>query len=242
VTFGQPRRHYRRCDSTNAQARELAAGGAPAGTIVSADEQSAGRGRQGRSWTAPPGKALLYSAILRPLEERHLLLPLAVPLAVCEAAEALAPVACRVKWPNDVWVDGAKVAGILIEARPPEWAVIGIGLNVTVADDEFPRDLRWPAISVGHGVTVDRALAAVNEALGEWVDTPDHRLLAEFRERDALAGREVAWEGAGQAGSGEGVARGIDDAGNLIVTTEAGDRLALGAGEVSLRPGGRARS
>jgi BirA family transcriptional regulator, biotin operon repressor / biotin---[acetyl-CoA-carboxylase] ligase len=241
TAVGRPHRHYRVTDSTHERARELAVGGAPSGTVVTAAEQRAGRGRRGRRWSAPAGKALLYSAVLRPLERRHALLPLAVPLAVGAAVESLAPVACRVKWPNDVWVDEAKVAGILIEARPPEWAVIGIGLNVTVADDEFPRDLRWPAISVGHGVTVDRALAAVNRELGEWVDAPDQRLLAEFRERDALAGRDVAWEGAGEAGSGEGVARGIDDAGNLIVTTEAGDRLALGAGEVSLRPGGRAR-
>ena len=86
---------------------------------VTATEQSAGRGRQGRSWTAPPGKALLYSAILRPLDERHLLLPLAVPIAVCEAAESLRPgIECTIKWPNDVWLEERKLAGVLIEARP----------------------------------------------------------------------------------------------------------------------------
>ncbi len=87
------------CDSTNTRARELAAAGAPHGTVVTADEQTEGRGRQGRSWSAPAGKALLYSAILRPLGERPLL-PLAAGLAVCEAAEELAdprqPTASRV--------------------------------------------------------------------------------------------------------------------------------------------------
>src|SRR6478736_6762784 len=87
--FGAPHRHLRRTDSTNTRARELAEAGAPHGAVVTAAEQSEGRGRQGRSWTAPPGGALLYSAILRPLDERHLLLPLAVPIAVCEAAEEL---------------------------------------------------------------------------------------------------------------------------------------------------------
>src|SRR4051812_15638707 len=87
--FGAPWRHYAQTDSTNTRARELAAAGAPGGTLVTATEQTAGRGRQGRTWTAPPGKALLYSALLRPLEDRHMMLPLAVPLAVCEAAEAL---------------------------------------------------------------------------------------------------------------------------------------------------------
>ncbi|HYH60515.1 MAG TPA: hypothetical protein VD766_01495, partial [Solirubrobacterales bacterium] len=71
------------------------------GTFVVADEQNAGRGRTGRKWSAAAGSALLCSAILRPLEAHHALLPLAVPLAVCDAAEQLAPVECQVKWPND---------------------------------------------------------------------------------------------------------------------------------------------
>ena len=90
MTFGAPRiaTTVAATRPTRAPASSRRAG-APAGTVVTADEQTAGRGRQGRSWVAPAGKALLYSALLRPLDERHLLLPLAVPLAVCEAAEAL---------------------------------------------------------------------------------------------------------------------------------------------------------
>src|SRR5215475_10641454 len=101
MSFGTPHRHFRQTDSTNTRARELAAAGAPHGTVVTAAEQTAGRGRQGRTWTAPTGKALLYSAVVRPLDQRHALLPLAVPIAVCEAAEELAPgTPCRAKWPN----------------------------------------------------------------------------------------------------------------------------------------------
>ncbi|HET8814204.1 MAG TPA: biotin--[acetyl-CoA-carboxylase] ligase, partial [Solirubrobacterales bacterium] len=150
MSFGNPHRHYRRTDSTNTRARELAAAGAPHGTVVTATEQSAGRGRQGRTWTAPPNKALLYSAIVRPLEERHILLPLAVPLAVCGTAEELRPdLECKVKWPNDIHLEGRKLAGILIEARPQDgWAVIGVGLNLSIAPDEFPPDLRDTAISL----------------------------------------------------------------------------------------------
>src|SRR3954453_76983 len=150
ATFGSPHRHYRVTDSTNTRARELAAAGAPGGTVVTAREQTAGRGRGGRVWRAPEGKALLYSAILRPLDERHLLLPLSVPLAVCAAAEALRPESeCQVKWPNDVWLEGRKLSGILIEAKPQDgWAVIGIGLNLTIAPEEFPADLRQPAVSL----------------------------------------------------------------------------------------------
>jgi BirA family biotin operon repressor/biotin-[acetyl-CoA-carboxylase] ligase len=231
--FGRPRRHFRITDSTNERARALAQAGAPSGTVVTASEQSAGRGRRGRSWTAPPGTALLYSAILRPLDERHGLLPLAVPVAVCEAVEAVAPVRCRVKWPNDVWIEGSKVAGVLVEARPPEWAVIGIGINLAIEPAEFPSELRWPATSVGHGVTIDAILAALNDALSDRVDAPAADVLASLRDRDALAGRAVSWEGAGE---GSGTARGIDERGNLLVETADGEQVALGSGEVRLRP------
>ena len=233
--FGVPRRHYRLTDSTNERARELALAGAPSGAVVTAAEQTAGRGRRGRVWTAPPGKALLCSAILAPLDERHLLLPLAVPLAVCKATESLASVKCRVKWPNDVLIEGAKVAGVLIEARPPEWAVIGVGLNVSIEPDEFPDDLRQPATSVGGGASVGEALHALCGALDSWVEAPSDRVLDEFRGRDALEGRAITWDGAA-GGAGAGTAAGIDDRGNLLVETSEGERLSLGAGEVQLTP------
>jgi BirA family biotin operon repressor/biotin-[acetyl-CoA-carboxylase] ligase len=167
-------------------------------------------------------------------------LPLAVPLAICDAVESLAPLECRVKWPNDVWVAERKLAGVLIEAEPPRWAVIGVGLNVAIEPDEFPSDLRQPAVSVGHGVGVEGALAAVCERLGSWVDAPAERVLVHFSERDALRGREIRWEGAGgETAVGVGVAEGIDDRGNLTVVTKEGERFTLGAGEVQLVAGPR---
>jgi BirA family biotin operon repressor/biotin-[acetyl-CoA-carboxylase] ligase len=232
--FGHPHLHLRLTDSTNDRARELAESAAPSGTVVTAAEQSAGRGRRGRVWSAPPGAALLYSAILRPLELEHLLLPLAVPVAVCEAIESVAPVEARIKWPNDIWIDGAKASGVLIEARPPDWAIIGIGVNVSIEPGEFPGDLRWPATSIGHGAIVDELRVAISGALGAWVEAPEARTLAEFRRRDGLAGREVSWEGAG-IDDGSGTAAGVDERGNLIVELKAGDRLSLGSSEVSLR-------
>jgi BirA family transcriptional regulator, biotin operon repressor / biotin---[acetyl-CoA-carboxylase] ligase len=233
--FGCPRHHFRVTDSTNEHARALALAGAPDGTVVTADEQTAGRGRRGRDWAAPARKALLYSGIVRPLGREHSLLPLAVPLAVCEAVESLAPLHCRVKWPNDIWISERKAAGVLLEARPPDWAVIGIGLNLTIEDDEFPPDLRWPATSVGHGATAATALAAVNQRLASWVDAAPERVVKEFAERDALQGREIRWEGAGAGvAPGTGRAEGIDDRGNLLIATDDGRRLSLGAGEVQL--------
>jgi BirA family transcriptional regulator, biotin operon repressor / biotin---[acetyl-CoA-carboxylase] ligase len=230
VSFGAPHRHFRVTDSTNARARELVEAGAPYGTVVTADEQTAGRGRQGRSWTAPPGKALLYSAILRPLDERHLLLPLAVPLAVCETAEALeAGIECRIKWPNDVWVGGRKLAGVLIEAKPQDgWAVIGVGLNLAIERDEFPPELRETAASLRNASRED-ARRGLDRHLERWVGASRDDVLAAWRSRDALRGREISWDG------GAGIADGIEDSGDLVVALAGGDRVVLGAGEVHLR-------
>lgn len=248
--IGHPRRHYRVTDSTNPRARELAGAGAPHGTLVTAAEQTAGRGRQGRTWTAPAGKALLMSLVVRPVAERHTLLPLAAGLAVSEAVESLAPVSCQIKWPNDVLIGdpprasarrggrrspdsiGRKVAGILIEARPGEgWAVLGIGLNVAIEPHELPEELRETATSIGGGATVEAALAALLASLERWLEAPAAEVVAAYRERDALRGRRIAWAG------GSGVAEGIDDRGDLLVATDAGGRAALSSGEVHLAPG-----
>jgi BirA family biotin operon repressor/biotin-[acetyl-CoA-carboxylase] ligase len=231
MTFGSPHRHFRVTDSTNARARELVEGGAPGGTVVTAAEQTAGRGRQGRVWTAPAGKGLLYSAVLRPLDERHLLLPLAVPLAVCEAAETLRPdIECQIKWPNDVWLEERKLAGVLIEAKPQDgWAVIGVGLNLSVAPDEFPDDLKWPAVSLGGGIEPTQARRVLDAALDRWVEAGREDVLCAWRSRDALRSRHVSWQ------DGSGVAEGIDDSGDLLVRGVDGELAVLGAGEVHLR-------
>jgi BirA family biotin operon repressor/biotin-[acetyl-CoA-carboxylase] ligase len=228
--IGTPRVHHRVTDSTNERARVLAEGDAPHGTLVTADEQAAGRGRQGREWTAPPGSAVLMSLILRDLDERHALLPLAAAVAVCEACEAAAPGAApRVKWPNDVWIGRRKVAGILIEGRPQEgWAVVGIGLNVTT--DSFPPELADIATSLrlaGHDTTPAAVLADLVAALNRWIDAQPAAVLEAWRARDALRGERVRWS------SGEGIADGIDDSGGLLVRTD--DRhVTLDAGEVHL--------
>jgi BirA family biotin operon repressor/biotin-[acetyl-CoA-carboxylase] ligase len=220
--IGSPRVHYRATDSTNERARGLASAGAPHGTLVTADEQSAGRGRQGRVWTAPPRSAVLMSVLLRELNET---LPLAAAVAVCEAL----PVEARIKWPNDVWIDGRKVAGILVEARPQEgWAVLGIGLNVTTRD--FPSDLAATSLALaGADITPEAALAALVSALDAWLPRPRTEVLAAWRSRDALLGRPVRWSN----GANEGVAAGVDDSGALIVETDDGP-VTLDAGEVHL--------
>jgi BirA family transcriptional regulator, biotin operon repressor / biotin---[acetyl-CoA-carboxylase] ligase len=213
--IGSPRVHHRLTDSTNERARALASLGAPHGTLVTADEQTAGRGRQGREWTAPPRSAVLMSLVLRELEDA---LPLTAAVAVCEAL----PAAAAIKWPNDVWIDGRKVAGILVEGRPQEgWAVLGIGLNVT----EAPPLEHATALEAGIGT--EEMLARLLDSLERWLAAPTDEVLAAWRSRDALYGERVRW----QNGSGKGA--GIDDTGALLVDTDAG-RVALNAGEVHL--------
>jgi BirA family transcriptional regulator, biotin operon repressor / biotin---[acetyl-CoA-carboxylase] ligase len=223
--LGHPRVHYRLIDSTNARARELAGAGAPHGTVVTAAEQSAGRGRQGRAWTAAAGRSLLCSVLVR---DPPALLPLAAGVAVAEVAGPDA----RIKWPNDVLVDGRKIAGILVEGRPQErWAVVGIGLNVALRASDFPAELRSRAGTLGLDPgAIEPTLDALLGHLEHWITAPADPLLGAVRERDALRGREVRWAG------GRGVGAGIDSAGRLVVLTDAGT-VALDAGEVHLLAG-----
>jgi BirA family biotin operon repressor/biotin-[acetyl-CoA-carboxylase] ligase len=221
--LGTPRLHLRRLDSTNTRARELAVAGAPHGTLVTAAEQKSGRGRQGRTWTAPAGRALLCSLVIR---EPPRLLPLAAGVAVADVAGDEA----RLKWPNDVLINGRKVAGILVEGRPQErWAVVGIGLNVAVRADDFPVELRATAGTLGLSPeAVEPTLERLLEALGRWLDAAEPEVLVGVQGRDALRGRRVRWA------AGEGVADGIDDDGRLVVVTRESARVTLDAGEVHL--------
>jgi BirA family biotin operon repressor/biotin-[acetyl-CoA-carboxylase] ligase len=228
--IGLPHVHHRATDSTNERAKQLAVGGAPHGTLVTADEQSAGRGRQGRVWTADPGHALLMSLLVGGLGKEDALLPLVAAVAVAEACERTAGVTCAIKWPNDVWIDRRKVCGILVEGRPQEgWAVLGIGLNVSTPS--FPGELADTATSLELAAPPapprEEVLDALLESLERWLAAPADQVLAAWRKRDALRGAEVAWNG------GRGTAAGITDGGALRVETDAGT-VELDAGEVHL--------
>jgi BirA family biotin operon repressor/biotin-[acetyl-CoA-carboxylase] ligase len=226
MSLGTPRVHRTRTGSTNDDARGLALAGAPHGTLVSAAEQTAGRGREGRRWDAPPGSSLLCSLVLR---EPPALLSLRAGVAVADTIGELA----KLKWPNDVWLDGRKVAGILVEARPRErWAVLGIGINVALALDDLPPDLRASAGTLGLDPSaIEPLLADLLERLGRRLGEPADALLGAWRERDALLGQAVSWS------DGQGVGGGIDAQGRLVVETARGTE-ALDAGEVHLLSSG----
>jgi BirA family transcriptional regulator, biotin operon repressor / biotin---[acetyl-CoA-carboxylase] ligase len=221
--LGTPRVHHRTTDSTSDRARALAGAGAPHGTLVTAGEQRAGRGRQGRSWSAPPGRALLMSLVLR---EWPPLLPIVGAVAVADVAGPQA----AIKWPNDVLLDGRKLAGVLGEARHQDhWAVLGIGLNVAVRATDLPAELRDRAATLGlEPAAIEPTLDALLRVLERRLAQPTADLLADYRSRDALAGHAVRWT------RGEGIARGVDDVGRLLVELASGERTALDAGEVHL--------
>jgi BirA family biotin operon repressor/biotin-[acetyl-CoA-carboxylase] ligase len=113
--------------------------------------------------------------------------------------------------------------------------VIGVGVNVSIDDEEFPEDLRWPATSLGGGATPNELRKAVDKELGRWVEAEPRRVLKEFGERDVLRGRPIAWEGGPDELERMGIAEGVDERGNLIVRGEDGTAAALGSGEVHLR-------
>ena len=220
--FGSPRLHLRRTDSTNTRARELAAAGAPHGMLVTAAEQTAGRGRQGRTWTAPAGSSLLCSVIVR---DPPPLMSLRAGVATAEAVG----LESQLKWPNDVHVDGRKVAGILVEGRPQEgWGVIGVGVNVAVAPEDFPAELAGRAGTLDlEPAAIEPILARLLAALERWLAAPAAEMLEAVRARDALLGETITWAGGTARGAG------IDEHGRLLVDTPDG-RQALNAGEVHL--------
>jgi BirA family transcriptional regulator, biotin operon repressor / biotin---[acetyl-CoA-carboxylase] ligase len=223
--LGFPRVHFRHTDSTNERARELAIRGAPGGTLGTASAQTAGRGRQGRTWVAPEGRALLCSLVLR---DPPRLLPLSAGVAVASVVGREA----EVKWPNDVLLEGRKVSGILVEGRPQErWGVLGIGLNVALRPEDFPPELRESAGTLGlDPAAIEPTLERLLEALERWIPASAGAVLEAFGARDALLDQRVRWAG------GEGRGAGVDGDGRLVVVTAHGT-VALEAGEVHLVKG-----
>lgn len=207
--------------STQAVAFALAGEGAPDRTVVVADHQTAGRGRFGRRWLDEPGASLLVSILLRPrLEPSRLpLLSYAAAVAVAEALEAAAGLAGRLKWPNDVLVDGRKIAGILLESRIGQAPAVVVGIGVNVAQRAFPPDLapRVTSVALAGGRSTDREalLAALLESFDAWRGRLEGEGFAAVRERwlalsDTL-GRPVRVDGR------VGIAVDLDAEGALVL-------------------------
>jgi BirA family biotin operon repressor/biotin-[acetyl-CoA-carboxylase] ligase len=230
--LGRPYLWSASCPSTQEVLRDAAL---PEGAVAVTEHQTAGRGRAGRRWEDEPGAALLLSVLLRPpaTAEPPAPLSLVCALAVAEALEAAAGLGARVKWPNDVLVDGRKVAGILLDGR--EGAVVcGFGVNVRQSEATLPRDARTPAASLLTltGREHDRAellvtlLERLEARYDAWLADGLAPLLPELERRDALRGSLVT------AGDVTGTADGIAPDGRLTLTRADGTTVLVASGEV----------
>jgi BirA family biotin operon repressor/biotin-[acetyl-CoA-carboxylase] ligase len=221
--------HFAEIGSTLDVAHALAEQGAPAGTLILADAQSAGRGRMGRTWHSKPGAGIWLTLIERPADAGALdVLSLRIGLALAPALDAFAESPIRLKWPNDLFVGARKLAGILVEARwrdgAPEWLAIGVGINLRAPEAEAR------AVGLCSGVTRDavlrdavpaiRAAAAARGPLSE-----SERVL--FAARDLAVGRRCTEPI-------EGVVRGIDANGGLVVSVGSEDTEAVAVRSGSL--------
>lgn len=239
-------------DSTNQRVLEA---GYPVGALIAclAEYQSAGRGRRGRAWLVPPGAGVCLSVggRLAAAPSEFAGLPVAVGVACARVLEALGIAGVTLKWPNDLLLSGAKLGGILIELRGeadgPVTLAVGVGLNVRL-DAAARAAIRaaggLPAADLAEAGGVpperNRLAAALLDAVALCLARPAARLgeevLAGWRDRDALYGRPVRIEGAGAAR--QGVARGLDDSGALLLELPDGTRQRVTAGEAQLRLAG----
>jgi BirA family biotin operon repressor/biotin-[acetyl-CoA-carboxylase] ligase len=224
--------------STQTRARELAAQRATSGIVV-ANEQSAGQGTRGRIWVAPRGSSLLASWIVRPAPVAPALFAALAGVAVARSLGALTGADARLEWPNDVHVEGRKVAGALAHATSDGDGgvlVLGIGINVHQRPDDFPAELSARAISLlmaGHSVDRLALLARLTRELDRLEDVTERgAALDEWRSRSTFLGKTVEVR-AGERAPYRGVAAAIDDDGALLVRTSSGTERVV-AGEVAL--------
>lgn len=231
--------------STNDVARQLARDGAPEGTVVLAEQQHRGRGRQGRNFVSPAGVGIYMSLLLRPQIELSRL-PQLTLLAAVATAEAIAEVSSlpvELKWPNDVMVHGKKAGGILTEsvfqADLSPVAIVGIGINVNTALEQFPADLRHQvtslALAAGRFVPRLRLAAAILDRYEPLYHTFQQRglmpILPRWLHYGRIAGKPVRCNT--ERGIEEGVALGLDEDGALLIRGQDGSRLRIVSGEVA---------
>ncbi len=239
---------YSLLDSTNTELRRLAAGEAPEGTVVIAEEQTQGRGRQGRHFFSPPSTGLYMSVLLRPQEEvSPLLITTAAAVAVAQAVEEITGVTAQIKWVNDIYCGDKKVCGILTEGAfypnrsDLQYAVLGIGVNIAAPSTGFPQEIQNRAGSLYQNkkppiFLKEKLAAAILTHFWKWyedLNTKEH--LDEYRRRSLLMGKTV--EVLTTTGTVTDVATvtGISDTFALQVTTTDGAKKELSSGEVSIR-------
>jgi BirA family transcriptional regulator, biotin operon repressor / biotin---[acetyl-CoA-carboxylase] ligase len=225
--------------STNVDLTAMAHDGAAEGTVLLADHQTAGRGRLGRAWQAPPGTGLAVSVLLRPVEvpaSRWPWVPLLMGVCVVDALRSYPGVETALKWPNDVLLGGAKLAGLLIErieTRAGPAAVAGVGLNLTAAPEDSASLAAGGHATAERDGVLDALLASLDHRYRAWRRAggdPRAGLASAYRGVCETLGLEVRAELPGRAAV-EGRAIDVDDLGRLVIRTVSGEE-AVGAGDI----------
>ncbi len=242
--YPHPAHLYNSLESTNHTAKQLALGGAPHGTLVLAGQQTAGRGRRGRSFCSPAGSGIYMTVLLRPNLQAADALPIttAAAVAVCRAVQEKCGIALAIKWVNDLYYNHKKVCGILTEAATHfesgelEWVAVGIGLNLTTAPATLGEALAPIATSLypDGAAPISRAALAGEIARQLLALAPTFDAMAEYQAHCFTPGHWVTVQTACESYPAKAIA--VDNAGKLIVQRENGRQEALSHGEVSARP------
>lgn len=232
---------YDRIGSTNDVAQQLAAAGEPEGTVIIAEEQTAGRGRLGRQWLAPPRSSILMSIILRPILAPHQVsrVTMAVALGACKAVRAETGLDAQIKWPNDLLVRGKKFAGILCESgivgETLEYVIAGVGINVnfnTAVVEKILPDATTIADELGKASSRVRLTQAILREIEKYYLRVNEDLRAEYCQRLATLNHLVCAHT--PTGMVEGVAQSVNENGALVVRRADGSHIELVAGDVTL--------
>ena len=247
VTMGRPVRCLDTVTSTNQAARDWANQGAPHGALVIANAQTQGRGRKGRAWVSTPGMGLWMSLVLRPDMPAAQVQPITLLAAVAasRAVEEMAGFIPLIKWPNDLWVKGRKLCGILTELSADmegvNWVIIGTGVNMQLRAEDFPEELREKATSVFLETGIKYPRARLAEGICRWTEYYLSRWQSEgfgviasvYRERMALLGQPIHMVDGPR--TRDGIVIGVSERGELLL--QRGDAVeAVSTGEVTVRP------
>ena len=237
---------HKSLESTNKTAKEMAVAGAEHGTIIIADCQTMGRGRYSRNFFSPSGGGLYMSIVLRP-EAMHFKNPTSVTafaaVSVCEAIESISTKVPRIKWVNDIFIDGKKVCGILTEAVTDfesgglDWVVLGIGINVHTRTEDFPCDLQSIATSIYpdekmSGVRNRLSAEIINRILGFETLPSETEIFEKYKKRLMVLGKKITV--IQNQVEYKATAIDVDSVGHLVVKNESGEHITLSSGEIRI--------
>ena len=234
--------------STNTLLKAQAEQGAPEGTVLIAESQTAGKGRLGRHFTSPPGTGIYFSLLLRPhcTAEKSLFITTTAAVAVCEAIEQVTGLNPQIKWVNDVYLNEKKVCGILTEASVDfengglNWAVLGIGINIAVPEEGFPEEIRSIAGAIFDGpcpveMRSRISAAVISRFFALYKNLGSNAFIESYRSHSFLTGRAITFS-LGEE-TYRGVVTGISDEAHLLVRLDSGEERAFSAGEVQIHKG-----